>query len=127
MFPLFSLCDVIMFKGLAAPCTTKTSIPVERVERQADGTVLVTDAAGGSSVFDHVIYACNARSAEETLQGKTLLEQVLLGSVMYTDDNDVSMIEGVIHHDASIIPEAHREEVRRRGARRGSAERGSAK
>ena len=57
-----------IFKGLAAPCTTKTSTPVERVERRADGTVLVTDAAGGSSVFDRVIYACNARSAEETLQ-----------------------------------------------------------
>ena len=66
VFHMFNMFNI--FKGLAAPCTTKTSTPVERVERRADGTVLVTDAAGGSSVFDRVIYACNARSAEETLQ-----------------------------------------------------------
>ncbi len=67
------------------------------VLRHADG-VTVTDVAGNTHGFDHVIFASHADETLALLENPTADEHAILGAFSYQDN------EAVLHSDASLMP-----------------------
>ena len=80
--------------------SVRTSLPVRRVERDADGATVHTDAA--CERFEHVVLACHADEALKLLR-PTSLESDVVGAFGFQPNR------AVVHSDASAMP-------RRRGA-----------
>ena len=75
----------------------RTGAAVRRVQRAGAG-VIVTDAEGRSSRFDHVVIAAHADQALGMLAGPTPEERRLLGAFRYTKNH------AVLHTDARLMP-----------------------
>ncbi len=74
----------------------RLNCPVQRVERQADGVTVTSNA--GSEFFDEVIFACHSDQALRLLADPSLREREILGDLRYAD-NDV-----VLHTDTRLLP-----------------------
>ena len=71
--------------------------PVLSVERDADGVSLHT--ASGSQRFDHVVLACHADQALQTLAAPSADEQSVLSAIRFQDNL------AVLHTDTSVMPD----------------------
>ena len=79
-----------------------TGRPVARLERLADGVVVV-DASGRTEKFDEVVVATHADTALQILgEQATDAERTVLGSFRYQPN------EVVLHTDVSVMPKARR-------------------
>eukprot|EP00005_Dracoamoeba_jomungandri_P012742 CAMPEP_0174267776 /NCGR_PEP_ID=MMETSP0439-20130205/34908_1 /TAXON_ID=0 /ORGANISM="Stereomyxa ramosa, Strain Chinc5" /LENGTH=354 /DNA_ID=CAMNT_0015355485 /DNA_START=422 /DNA_END=1486 /DNA_ORIENTATION=+ len=94
----------------------------ENVEVHSNSTVIkVVPSSSQSSkiitedadVFecDIVIMACNAKDAIGSLDKPSCLESSLLSGIDYTDDDDNTFLNGVIHSDKSVLPHDYRNEI----------------
>jgi len=71
--------------------------PVLSVERDADGVTLHT--VSGSERFDHVVLACHADQALQTLAAPSADEQSVLSAIRFQDNL------AVLHTDTSVMPD----------------------
>jgi hypothetical protein len=59
-------------------------------------------------IYDRIIFACNADATVNALMnGKTkmsVLLKLMLSSVTYGDDDDLNLLDGIIHRDRNILP-----------------------
>ncbi len=74
----------------------RTSSPVQRVERDADGVKI--SSAGDVSSFDEVIFACHSDQALRMLGQPSGLEEKVLSGFPY------EINEAVLHTDSSVLP-----------------------
>jgi len=74
----------------------RTSSPVQRVERDADGVTI--SSAGDVSRFDEVIFACHSDQALRMLGQPSGLEEKVLSGFPY------EINEAVLHTDSSMLP-----------------------
>eukprot|EP00164_Ancoracysta_twista_P003267 GFYU01004360.1.p1 GENE.GFYU01004360.1~~GFYU01004360.1.p1 ORF type:complete len:532 (-),score=136.44 GFYU01004360.1:38-1633(-) len=100
-----------VFDRMTADIKVHTSTPVTKVQRHSNGTVFVATENGDVTQFDRVVLACSADIALSMLSEPSWLERTLLSCVGYTDDDDNTFVEGVIHSDDTVIPARDREEV----------------
>eukprot|EP00742_Colponemidia_sp_Colp-10_P016167 GILJ01018502.1.p1 GENE.GILJ01018502.1~~GILJ01018502.1.p1 ORF type:complete len:570 (-),score=44.02 GILJ01018502.1:82-1707(-) len=98
----------LVFSRLTKGVNVKTAVDLTRVFWQyKDGQqiLVVEDAHGSRYTFDKVVFACSADNAKRLLStSASSLQAHLLSHVQYTDDDDMSFAEGVIHNDASVLP-----------------------
>ena len=91
-------------------------------ERDADAPPLVVrDQLGDEARFDRVVFACPATAAASALSASDAsYELSLLRGVAYHDDVSRSdwrdWLEASVHQDPGVLPEEHRQEVRRHAA-----------
>ena len=78
------------------PAEIRTSAPVRRVTRTAEGVAVSTD--GGTEHFDEIVLACHSDQALKLLHDPSPAEARLLGAIPYIE-NDVTL-----HHDARLLP-----------------------
>ena len=86
-------------EALIAPFADRIrlSAPVRRIERKADGGVLIA-LEGAEERFDEVVVATHSDQALAMLAAPTELEQRLLGAIPYARN------EAVLHTDTAIMP-----------------------
>jgi len=84
-------------KMLPAIPDARLNTPVRRVERSANGSVLVTSDAGVER-FDEVVLACHSDQALALLADATPAEAAVLGAIRYHRNR------AVLHTDASLLP-----------------------
>jgi predicted NAD/FAD-binding protein len=75
----------------------RTGRGVSQIVRDADG-VTVTDAAGDTARFDHVVIAAHADQALRMLSDPSAEESALLGAFGYTQNRTI------LHSDAALMP-----------------------
>lgn len=80
----------------AANFEVKLNCPVESVTREADSVKVVSGAEVES--FDHVVFACHADQALQTLKAPTQIESEILGSFRFEPN------EAILHTDVSVLP-----------------------
>jgi predicted NAD/FAD-binding protein len=81
---------------LAGLTDTRLATPVRRVERDAAGVRIVTDA--GAERFDRVVLATHSDQALALLQQPSDAERAVLGAIRYQANR------AVLHTDASVLP-----------------------
>lgn len=86
-------------EALTAPFRERirTSTPVRRVERDAEGVTVFTDAMGPER-YDHVVLACHADQALALLAAPTPREREVLGAFPYAPNATV------LHRDTAVMP-----------------------
>ena len=91
-------CSRRYVERLSAPFAQniRTSSPVQRVERDADGVKI--SSAGDVSRFDEVIFACHSDQALRMLGQPSGLEEKVLSGFPY------EINEAVLHTDSSVLP-----------------------
>jgi len=67
--------------------------------------------------YDRIIFACNADATVNALMnGKTkisFLLKLMLSSITYSDDDDdLNLLDGIIHRDINILPNEYADELR---------------
>ena len=66
-------------------------------------------------VYDRIIFACNAdASLNALIKGNTkisLLAKIMLSSVTYSEDDDLNLLDGIIHRDINILPIEYADEL----------------
>ena len=87
-----------------------TEHEISRVARE-NGRFVLEDAKGRRYEADKVVFACDAHSVLDALESPTWLQRLLLGNSQYVDDVDPTFSKFVVHSDASIFPEEHRDEI----------------
>jgi len=100
-----------VFQKMTKNIKKNLSDPVTLVQRMRDMEIIVTTKKGRKEKYNYVIFACSADSIIKCLHSPTLLEYILLYWVGYADDHDKSFMEGIIHSDATVIPEDFRDDV----------------
>ncbi len=80
----------------ASTFTVKTSMPIQRVERDESEVRLITQQ--GVQTFDQVIFACHSDEALALLASPSESEQQVLGKLQYQNN------EVVLHTDISLLP-----------------------
>ncbi len=80
----------------ASTFTVKTSLPIQRVERDESEVRLITQQ--GVQTFDQVIFACHSDEALALLASPSESEQQVLGKLQYQNN------EVVLHTDISLLP-----------------------
>ena len=76
----------------------RVATPVERVERRADGGVIVRDAAGREELFDTVIFGTHPDDTLRILADADGMERGTLGAISYQPN------EVVLHRDPALMP-----------------------
>jgi predicted NAD/FAD-binding protein len=104
--------SVEVFDRMTAPFANRvlTDRRVTKV-RNEPGGVRVTDHRGESHAFDEVVFASNAKHIAEALEAPSPLHRALFGGYPYTEDVEASYLDGVVHRDASVLPERDRHEI----------------
>jgi len=97
-----------VFQKMTENVTVYLGQAVTSVRRVTDNEIYVTDSRGITEKYNSIVFACPADSVVKILQSPSLLEYILLYWVSYTDDTDKSFLEGVVHHDVTVLPEEHR-------------------
>lgn len=87
-------------EALVAPMRERVRLnaPVARVERPADGGVIVTPAGGAAERFDEVILALHSDQALAVLADASEEERAVLSAMPYQAN------EAVLHCDESLLP-----------------------
>ncbi len=75
----------------------RLNTPVRRIERDADGVRIATDA--GTETFDHLVLATHSDQALALLAEPSPDEAAVLGAIRYQPNH------AVLHTDASVLPE----------------------
>lgn len=83
-------------KIIAGITDKRLSTPVRRIERDAEGVRIVTDA--GIEQFDQVVLATHSDQALALLQAPSAQERAVLGAIRYHANR------AVLHTDASVLP-----------------------
>ncbi|MGB5808996.1 MAG: FAD-dependent oxidoreductase, partial [Polyangiales bacterium] len=101
-----------VFERMTAPfgAHVHTDHEIKNVARER-GRFVLHDQEGRRFEADKVIFACDAHAVLGALDRPTWLQRVLLGNSQYVDDVDPTFSKFVVHSDATIFPEAHREEI----------------
>lgn len=99
-----------VFSSLVEGVTVRTSCDITSVTFTPEHRVRVR-CNGEVTEFDRVVFACSADAASKMLSEASALERLLLTSVGYADDDDISFLEGRVHSDAAVLPENYREEI----------------
>ena len=84
-------------KIVAALPDTRLNTPVRKIERDAAGVTLHTDA--GSERFDHVVLAAHTDQSLAMLQQPTQAETEVLDAIRYQPNH------AVLHTDTSVLPQ----------------------
>lgn len=100
-----------VFRKMTEGVQVHTSCDIRRIQRSATGSYVVTDASGKSITVDKLIFACSADAVAKLAPGLSVFEAALLNAIAYTDDDDVSFLEGTIHSDSSVLPKEHADEM----------------
>ncbi len=87
-----------------------TGHEIIRVARE-DGRFVLEDAKGRCYHANKVVFACDAHSVLDALESPTRLQRLLFRNSQYVDDVDPTFSKFVVHSDASIFPEEHRDEI----------------
>lgn len=83
-------------KIVAPICDKRLNTPVRRIERDAAGVRVMTDA--GTEHFDRLVLATHSDQALALLAKPSVQEQALLGAIRYQPNH------AVLHTDASVLP-----------------------
>jgi predicted NAD/FAD-binding protein len=66
-------------------------------------------------IYDRIIFACNADATINTLiNGNTsisFLLKLMLSNITYGDDDDLNLLDGIIHRDINILPIEYADEL----------------
>ena len=84
-------------KIVAGLSDARLNTPVRRIERDADGVRIATDA--GTEAFDHLVLATHSDQALALLAEPSPAEAAVLGAIRYQPNH------AVLHTDASVLPE----------------------
>lgn len=84
-------------KIVAGLSDARLNTPVRRIERDADGVHIATDA--GTEAFDHLVLATHSDQALALLAEPSPAEAAVLGAIRYQPNH------AVLHTDASVLPE----------------------
>ena len=111
--------SVDVFQRMTEGTIVKTSSCVEKVHirQTSDGQTCVT-INDEPTTYDRIIFACNSEAILNALvKGKTSISRLLhlmLTSVNYAEDeNDINLLDGMIHHDLTVFPSDYQEELRK--------------
>jgi predicted NAD/FAD-binding protein len=110
--------SVDVFDKMTKGATVKTNHRVMKVQtnRSADNRVKIT-IDNETTPYDRIIFACNADATMSALtKGRTNISSLLrlmLSSVTYGDDDDLNLLDGVIHRDMSILPVEYAKDLHR--------------
>jgi len=75
------------------------------------GSFVIGDREGRSYEVDKVVFACDSTSVLNALEAPTWLQRTLFGGAQYVDDVDPTFAKFVVHSDAKILPEKHRDRI----------------
>lgn len=87
-----------------------TDHKITRVARE-NACFVLEDSKGRRYEADKVVFACDAHSVLDALESPTWLQQLLFSHSQYVDDVDPTFSKFVVHSDASIFPDAQRDEI----------------
>jgi predicted NAD/FAD-binding protein len=79
--------------------------------KRSNGGFVIGDAKGRTYEVDQVVFACDATSVLNALESPSWLQRLLFSKAQYVDDVDPTFSRFVVHSDASILPEKHRERI----------------
>ena len=79
--------------------------------KRSNGGFVIGDAKGRTYEVDQVVFACDATSVLNALESPSWLQRLLFSKAQYVDDVDPTFSRLVVHSDASILPEKHRERI----------------
>jgi predicted NAD/FAD-binding protein len=79
--------------------------------KRSNGGFVIGDAKGRTYKVDQVVFACDATSVLNALESPSWLQRLLFSKAQYVDDVDPTFSRFVVHSDASILPEKHRERI----------------
>ncbi len=101
-----------VFERMTAPFASHvhTDHEITRVARE-NGRFVVEDARGRRYRADKIVFACDAHSVLNALESPTWLQRLLFSNSQYVDDVDPTFSRFVVHSDAGIFPEEHRDEI----------------
>lgn len=100
-----------VFEKLVEGCTVLTGADVARVlYNESQGTVDIIEGNGTSKTYDNVIYACAPDAALKMMDKPSWLHNALLSNVSYPE-TETTFEEGIIHNDASVLPEKYRADL----------------
>jgi predicted NAD/FAD-binding protein len=101
-----------VFDRMTAPFADKvhTDHEITSVKR-SNGGFVIGDAKGRTYEVDQVVFACDATSVLNALESPSWLQRLLFSKAQYVDDVDPTFSRFVVHSDASILPEKHRERI----------------
>eukprot|EP01126_Amoeba_proteus_P017232 TRINITY_DN1819_c0_g1_i9.p1 TRINITY_DN1819_c0_g1~~TRINITY_DN1819_c0_g1_i9.p1 ORF type:complete len:446 (-),score=63.91 TRINITY_DN1819_c0_g1_i9:393-1730(-) len=103
-----------VFNKMVKNIEVRTNTPVQRVVRKGE-EIHVIDKGGNCEKFSEIIFACPSTVVYQVLYSASLLEQILLWFISYTDSTDDSFLEGQIHSDQTVLPAEHRDVLLHRG------------
>ena len=101
-----------VFDKMTAPFADKvhTDHEITSVKR-SNGGFVIGDAKGRTYEVDQIVFACDATSVLNALESPSWLQRLLFSKAQYVDDVDPTFSRFVVHSDASILPEKHRERI----------------
>jgi predicted NAD/FAD-binding protein len=95
----FTHCSLWLYVHAAELPDVRTSTPISSLQRNSNGTVTLTTAAGKRETFDAVVLATHSDTSLQILgQGATQEERAVLAAIPY-NNNDI-----YLHTDQQLMP-----------------------
>ncbi|CAF0788487.1 unnamed protein product [Adineta ricciae] len=109
--------SIDVFDKMTQGATVKTNHPVTkvRIQRKSNSQIMININEEDVN-YERIIFACNADATVKALtSGRTNISSLLklmLSNVTYGDDDDLNLLDGVIHRDINILPVEYANELR---------------
>jgi hypothetical protein len=110
--------SIDVFDKMTKGAIIKTNHQVKTIHiQQKQNKQIMISIDNDEILYDRIIFACNADATLNALiNGHTnisLLLKLMLSSVTYSDDDDLSLLDGIIHRDINILPIEYADDLRR--------------
>jgi hypothetical protein len=108
--------SIDVFDKMTKDAIIKTNHQVKSVhiERKEKNEIMIS-IDNDQIIYDRIIFACNSHAANNALiNGNTnisFLLKIMLSSVTYGDDDDINLLDGIIHRDVNILPREYADEL----------------
>jgi predicted NAD/FAD-binding protein len=101
--------SIDVFDKMTKGALIKTNHRVQNVHIQRkENNQMMISIDNDQIIYDRIIFACNSDATINALiNGNTnisLLLKLMLSNVTYGDDDDSSLLDGIIHRDINILP-----------------------
>ncbi|CAF4700988.1 unnamed protein product [Rotaria sp. Silwood1] len=103
-----------MTKG--AIIKTNSQVKSVHIKRNKHNQIMIS-INDDNIIYDRIIFACDSHATINALNnGSTkvsLLLKIMLSNVTYSDDEDLNLLDGIIHRDINILPMKYADELRK--------------
>ncbi|UJR09386.1 hypothetical protein I4U23_013629 [Adineta vaga] len=108
--------SIDVFDKMTQGATIKTNHPVTKVHIQRkDSNHIMITINEEKTIYDRIVFACNADATVNALtNGHTKISSLLklmLSNVTYGDDDDLNLLDGIIHRDINVLPAEYAKEL----------------